>query len=156
MPGIAVVCDVGVIADFSGQAARPRRHRRASPTTATPGMVLPYQYEDSGIGSPCPQPCPFDPISPHLELECLTLGSQWRRRATDTRLLPAGRLQPARPAGVRGGAARVRRLPDRRRLEHRRRQLRGHPRPRHEVPVGRAQAGEEPSSVYEVSNITWL
>ena len=24
----------------------------ASPSTATPGKVLPYQYEDSGIGSP--------------------------------------------------------------------------------------------------------
>ena len=44
MPGVAVVGDVGVITDFSGQAARL--------ATATPGMVLPYQYEDSGIGSP--------------------------------------------------------------------------------------------------------
>ena len=44
MPGVAVVGDAGDIADFSGQAA--------SPATATPGMVLPYQYEDYGRGSP--------------------------------------------------------------------------------------------------------
>ena len=79
-------------------------------------------------------------ISLRPYLECLTEGPQWR--AADAGLLPAGRLQPARPPRVRGGAARVRRLPHRRRLEHRRRQLRGHPRPRHEVPVGRAKAGE--------------
>ena len=73
----------------------------------------------------------------------MPLGSRQRRAtADDAGVLPAVRLQPARPPGFRGGAARVRRLPDRRRLQHRRRQLRGHPRPRHEVPVGRAQAGE--------------
>ena len=59
MPGVAVVGDAGDIADFSGQAASPRAGNAtsampsASPATATPGMVLPYQYEDYGRGSPC-------------------------------------------------------------------------------------------------------
>ena len=51
MPGVAVVghaaCpekSAGGITDFSGQAA--------SPTMATPGMVLTNQYEDYGRGSP--------------------------------------------------------------------------------------------------------
>ena len=54
MPGVAVVGDAGGIPEladddeFRNSPTMPP----ASPTTATPGMVLPYQYEDSGIGSP--------------------------------------------------------------------------------------------------------